>query len=95
MTHLTLASSSFDFSSFDPASIERAFIAHLARFEQQDRNVSWQDAPATFSAVIGDDGDKETIRQFRAALEDLLDSAAIRVERLADGSNRLVIVHPQ
>jgi hypothetical protein len=45
-----------------------------------------------FAAVIGDDDDKETIRQFRGALEDLLDSGAIVVERLPDGGNRLVVV---
>src|SRR5580658_2271500 len=88
----TLASASFSYSTCDPASIERAFLAHVARFAAQNREVDWQTAPEVFAAVIGDDDDKGTIRQFRAALEDLLDSGAIRVERLADGGNRLVTV---
>ena len=52
----------------------------------QDRAVSWETAPA----VIGDADDTGTIRLFRAAMEDALDSGGIRVEPLADGGNRLV-----
>ena len=91
MTTLTLAGNSFDYSTFDPASVERAFLAHVERFAAQSREVSWQDAPAVFCAVIGDD-DASTIRLFREAMEDLLDSGAIRVEPLVDGGNRLVAV---
>ena len=90
MTPLTLSSDCFTFSSLDPASVERAFIAHLARFEQQNRDVSWQDAPAAFAAVYADDDDELTTRYFRRAMEDLFNSGEIRVERLADGGNRLV-----
>jgi hypothetical protein len=92
MSSTNLARDCFNFSSLDPVSIERALLAHVNRFEAQNRQVSWQDAPATFAAVSGDDDDKETIRQYRAAMEDLLDSGAIRVDRLDDGGNRLVAV---
>ena len=81
---------STDFSSTNPASIERAFLAHLERFERQDRDVSWQDAPAVFAGVYADDDDELTTRYFRRAMEDLFDRDWLRVERLADGSNRLV-----
>jgi hypothetical protein len=87
MTTSTLASDCFDYSTFNPASIARAFRAHLDRFEAQNRDVSWQDAPAIFAAVSGDASDESL---FRDAMESLLDSGAIRVERLADGSNRIV-----
>jgi hypothetical protein len=87
MRTTTLSNDVFNYSTFDPASISSAFLAHVKRFEQQDRDVSWQDARATFAAVSGDSADEDT---FRAAMEDLLDSGAIVVERLPDGSNRLV-----
>jgi hypothetical protein len=89
MTPHTLASDAFNYSTLDPKSIERAFRAHIQRFEAQNRDVSWQDAPAIFAAVSGDASDEGL---FRAALEDLLDSGVIIVERLADGGNRLVVV---
>jgi hypothetical protein len=91
MTAHTLASDSFDYSTFDPVSIERAFLAHIARFEAQNREIDWQTAPEVFAAVIGDD-DQGTVRVFRAAMEDLLDAGKIRVERLSDGGNRIVTV---
>jgi hypothetical protein len=87
MTTPTLASECFNFSSLDPASIERAFIAHLRRFAQQNRDVDWLTAPAVIAAVSGDADDEGL---FRAAMEDLLDSGVIVVERLPDGGNRLV-----
>ena len=90
MTTLTLSSTEFDFSSTNPADVERAFLAHLERFEQQNRDVSWQEAPAAFAVASSDAGVETLTNLFRAAMEDLLDSAEIRVERLADGSNRLV-----
>jgi len=90
MNTLTLASDDFTFSSNQPASIARAFLAHLARFEQQNRDVSWQDAPAAFAFASNDGGDEVLTNLFRAAMEDLFDGAEIRVERLADGGNRLV-----
>jgi hypothetical protein len=86
MTTLTLSNDSFNYSSLDPTSIERAFFAHLQRFEQQDRDVSWESAPAVIATVSGDASDASL---FLDAMESLLDSGAIRVERLADGSNRL------
>jgi hypothetical protein len=86
----TLASDVFTFSNFSSRrDVAAVFAAHVTRFEHQNRDVSWKEAPAVFAAVIGDDDDKETIRQFRGALEDLLDSGAIIVDRLPDGSNRL------
>ena len=70
--------------------IERAFLAHLERFEQQNRDVRWEEAPTAFAGVYADGDDELTTRYFRRAMEDLLDSAEIRVERLPDGGNRLV-----
>jgi hypothetical protein len=70
--------------------VRAAFLQHLQRFERQFRDVSWQEAPAAFSAVYPDGADETTTRQFRIALEELLDDGVISVERLPDGSHRLV-----
>jgi len=80
----------FTFSLSNPAAVEGAFLAHLARFEAQDRDISWQDAPAAFAFASSDAGIETLTNLFRAAMEDLFDSGEVRVERLADGSNRLV-----
>jgi len=90
MNTLTLSSDAFSFSLSNPAAVEGAFLAHLARFEAQDRDVSWQDAPAAFAFASSDAGVETLTNLFRAAMEDLLDSGEIRVERLAGGGNRLV-----
>ena len=93
MSTTTLASDDFNFSTLDPRSIERAFRAHVKRFEAQNRDVSWETAPAVFAAVSGGAEDPfcaTTESLFRGAMEDLLDSGAIRVKRLADSGNRLV-----
>ena len=87
---LTLASDCFTFSLSNPVDIERAFCGHLERFAQQNRDVSWQEAPAAFAVASSDAGVETLTSRFRAAMEDLLDAGEIRVERLADGSNRLV-----
>ena len=52
--------------------------------------MSWQDAPAAFAFASSDAGVETLTNLFRAAMEDLLDSGEIRVERLAGGGNRLV-----
>ena len=87
-TH-SLSSNCFDFSTVDPNSVSRALLAHLRRFENQNRDVSWQDAPAAFAGVYADEDEESTTMRFRGAMEALLDSGVIIVERLADGSNRL------
>jgi hypothetical protein len=86
MNALTLSSASFDFSTLDPKSVERAFLSHLHRFAQQNRDVAWETAPAVIAAVSGDAGDASL---FRDAMETLLDSGVIVVESLPDGGNRL------
>jgi hypothetical protein len=92
MDHPTLASPIFTFSTNNRAQIRSAFLAHLARFDRQFRDVSWQEAPAAFARACGDsDAEAEmTTRLFRAAMEDLLDAEEIHVEPLDGGSNRLV-----
>jgi len=92
MDHPKLSSTVFDFSCSNRADVKRAFLAHLQRFERQFRDVSWQEAPAAFSAVYADGEDETTTTLFRAALEELLDSGEIQVERLDGGSNRIVKV---
>ena len=92
MSDLSLSSDVFTFSTNDRAAVRRVFLAHLARFERQFRDVSWQDAPAAFARASGDsDAEAETTTTlFRGAMESLLDSGEIEVERLGDGSNRIV-----
>ena len=90
MTTLTLASDSFTFSNFSSRrDMATVFLSHLQRFEHQNRDVPWQAAPAVFATVASGEADGLTTDWFRAAMEDLLDSGAIVVERLPDGSNRL------
>jgi hypothetical protein len=88
MSIVTLSNDCFDFSTLDPTSVELAFLAHLKRFESQNRDVSWEGAPAAFAGVCGE-ADELTTNLFRVAMEDLFDAGAIRVERLPDRSNRL------
>ena len=90
MTLLTLSSDDFTFSLSNPAAVERAFLAHLERFAQQNRDISWQEAPAAFAVASSDAGVETLTSLFRAAMEDLFDRDYLRVERLADGGNRLV-----
>jgi hypothetical protein len=87
-TH-SLASNCFNFSTSDPSSVSRAFVAHIERFQRQNRDVSWQDAPFAFAGVYAEGNEESTTNLFRRAMEDLLDAGAISVERLQDGSNRL------
>jgi hypothetical protein len=89
MNATNLASASFDYSTFDPASVERAFLEHLRRFAQQSRDLPWETAPAVIAAISGDAGDESL---FRDAMETMLDSGVIVVERLPDGGNRLIAV---
>jgi hypothetical protein len=84
----SLSSDCFEISSLNPTSVSRAFLAHLERFANQNRDVSWQDAPAEFAAVYGE-ADEWTTSMFRVAMEELLESGAVAVERLPDGSNRV------
>jgi hypothetical protein len=88
MSPAKLSSNCFETSSLDPSSVSRAFLAHLRRFESQNRDISWQDAPSAFAGVYGE-ADEQTAISFRQAMEDLLDSGAVVVERLDGGSNRL------
>jgi hypothetical protein len=92
MSTPTLASTVFTFSTSNRAAVRRAFLAHLERFAAQDRDVSWEAAPAAFARVYGEsDAEAETTTSlFRAAMEELLDSGDIVVERFLDGKNRLV-----
>jgi hypothetical protein len=94
MNYESLASPAFTFSCSNRAQIRRAFLVHLARFERQFRDVSWETAPAAFARACGDsDAEAETTtRLFSAAMEELLDEGTIEVERLGDGSNRIVRV---
>jgi hypothetical protein len=90
MDHPKLSSTVFSFHTSNRADVRRAFLAHLARFERQFRDVSWQEAPAAFARTDPDDGtDETTTRLFQRAMEELLDSGEICVEPLA-GGNRLV-----
>ena len=93
MTDPTIASD-ISFSTNDRASIRAVFLAHLTRFVNQGRETAWRRAPWDFARVYGDNFEDTdtTMRLFRSAMEDLLDSGEIRVERLADGGNRLTAV---
>jgi hypothetical protein len=86
-----LTSPAFHFFCSNRAEVQRAFLAHLARFSRQFRDVSWQDAPGAFSRVYGEgDAEADTLANlFRGAMEQLLDNGEICVERV-DGGNRLV-----
>lgn len=92
MSTPTLSSDCFTFATNNRADIRRAFCAHLQRFERQFRDVSWQEAPGAFARVSGEsDSEAETTASlFRSAMEELLDSGELVVDRLPDGSNRLV-----
>ena len=80
------------FTTNSAAGSRRAFLDHLHRFETQSRDVSWREAPEAFARTYGAGGDDTTVNSFRSAMEELLDSGDIRVERLVDGGNRLVRV---
>ena len=93
MNTTATSTTDFEFSSSDPQSVCRAFVAHLQRFRRQERDVPWQDAPAVFATAAAPYGSREiksAERLFKWALETLLDTGEIHVERLDGGGNRLV-----
>jgi len=80
------------FTTNSRADSRRAFLEHLHRFERQGREVDWTNAPEVFASTYGDGGDDTTVNSLRGAMEALFDRNEIKVERLADGGNRLVRV---
>ena len=73
----------------------RAFLEHLRRFARQDRDVSWTSAPEVFASTYGKGAEEAVTNSLRGAMESCFDRGEIRVERLPDGSNKLIAVAPK
>ena len=84
-----------EFSLTSRPNSRRCFLAHLDRFARQDRDVDWQSAPEVFAATYGQADELTIVNALRGAMEALFDKGELKVERLPDGSNRLVAVKPK